>query len=615
MRERAARERGESGQAAIARVIAIAALAIGVVLTVIVLFGNGSGHQYKLLFETGGQLVPGNEVLVAGQAVGTVDELELTEDGQAEVHVTLDRPMMEGTTAAIRLTSLSGVANRYVALHMGPDSGEELPDGATLAADTTSSPVDLDQLFDVFDDPTRKALQNVIAGQATIYGGAEEEANKAYKFLAPGLDSTRRLLAELNSDQVAFEQFLVTGSRVLGAVAERRNDLSELTANANQALGAIAAENEAFDRSLAALPPAMRQANTTFVNLREALDDLDPLVATTGRSTEDLAPVLRELRPVAQKAVPVVGDLSDVFSRDGKNNDLTDALGALPGTERAADRAVPRAQAAIAQTQDEIEVLRPYTPDLLGWLAGLGQAAAAYDANGHYVRVQPAGANLFTWDDPADGDADGDGITSDLIPIPPSEQLADYFLPQFGTGPFLRCPGGSTQAIPLSNPFTDDGALTVPTGESAIPARCPPDEAAGRHRFGPRRGDRPGGHRDRGRRGGEVRGPRDLRQRRLPRHRGGGQDRRREGRRDLRGRRLRGRRGGARGRHRRVRDGGGRHGDRRAGLPGIPRGRLLHHQAAIAPRREVRRVQADGAPCSRFRAAARAGADSRGPAR
>jgi phospholipid/cholesterol/gamma-HCH transport system substrate-binding protein len=466
-----ARARTESREegSAVTRVVAVVALAAAAVLVVLTLFGNGNGHSYSLIFQTGGQLVPGNQVLVAGQAVGTVDEIDLTDSAEAEVKVTLDRPLHEGTTAQIRLTSLSGIANRYVALHMGPDSAPELPEGATLAADETTSPVDLDQLFDLFDDPTRKALRNVIQGQATIYGGAEQEANRAYKFLAPGLDSTRRLLAELNRDQRAFERFLISGSRVLGAVAERRTDLSELTSNANQALAAIAAENAALDRTLGALPPAMRQANTTFVNLRAALDDLDPLIATTGRSTEDLAPFLRELRPVAQKAVPVVGDLSRVFSRDGDRNDLVDALRALPRTNRIAGAAVPRAIAAMNQTQDEIEVLRPYSPDLLGWLAGLGQAGATYDANGHYVRVQPAGANLFTWDDPTDGDADGDGITSDLIPIPPADQLADYQDPVFGTGPFMRCPGASTQAIPLSNPFDDDGALAGICDPTQVP--------------------------------------------------------------------------------------------------------------------------------------------------
>ena len=68
-------------------------------------------------------------------------------------------------------------------------------------------------------------------------------AQQTYKYFAPALSAARRLFAELTSDSRAFSQFLVQGSKALGAIAERRDDLSSLTANANQALGAIASQN------------------------------------------------------------------------------------------------------------------------------------------------------------------------------------------------------------------------------------------------------------------------------------------------------------------------------------------------------------------------------------
>ena len=143
-----------------ARTIAVVAVIAGSVLVVLTLFGNGDGYRYKMLFQTGGQLVPGNQVMVAGQPVGTIDSIELTDDAQAEVDVKLDRPLLEGTTAQIRLTSLSGIANRYIALHMGPDPDAELPDGATLAADD--------------DDLARRprpALQHVRRADARVASG------------------------------------------------------------------------------------------------------------------------------------------------------------------------------------------------------------------------------------------------------------------------------------------------------------------------------------------------------------------------------------------------------------------------------------------------------------
>ena len=177
-------DRGRVGRA-VARVAGIGALVVAVVLVAMLLLGSDSGYRYSLLFENGGQLVPGNEVLVGGQPIGIVDEIVLTDDARAEVAITVDDALHEGTTAGVRSTSLSGVANRYVSVAPGPSSEPEIADGGTIGADKTTSAVDLDQLFNTLDAPTRESLQEVIEGQAGIYTGNTEAARETYKYFAP----------------------------------------------------------------------------------------------------------------------------------------------------------------------------------------------------------------------------------------------------------------------------------------------------------------------------------------------------------------------------------------------------------------------------------------------
>jgi phospholipid/cholesterol/gamma-HCH transport system substrate-binding protein len=454
----------------LARAAAGGALLVGFVLVLVVLFGGSSGNKYHLLFENGGQLVSGNQVLRAGQPIGTVDDVTLTDSGQAEVTISVDEALHQGTSAIIRATSLSGIANRYVSITPGPDNAAELEDGATLAGEKTTSPVDLDQLFNTLTPRTRKALQNVIQGSASLYANHNEGARRTYKYFTPGLSTARRLFAELNRDSRAFSQFLVQGSRALGAIAERRNDLSALTSNANQALGAIAREQSALDTSLQAFPPALRQANTTFVNVRATLDDLTPVINAFKPATKDLAPFLRKLRPVAQRSVPVFRDLRLAINRSGPTNDLTDSLRELPRIERKASKAVPRTIAGLDASQPVIEFARPYMPDLMGFLSKFAEVTSYYDASGHYARVSTAQANLFHYCTPGDTNSHCTGgggpyTTGQLAPIPPSEQFDDL---DFGT--FTRCPGGATQPITGSNPFTDDGALL--TGGQAPNPKC-----------------------------------------------------------------------------------------------------------------------------------------------
>ncbi len=127
------RQSASTGRGAwIARVASGGALLVGLVLVLVVLFGGSSGHTYHLLFQNGGQLVGGNQVLVAGQPIGNIDDISLTKDAQADVTISVDEQLHEGTTAIIRATSLSGIANRYVSITPGPDNAPELGDGATL---------------------------------------------------------------------------------------------------------------------------------------------------------------------------------------------------------------------------------------------------------------------------------------------------------------------------------------------------------------------------------------------------------------------------------------------------------------------------------------------------
>ena len=457
-----------------ARVAAGGALLVGLVLVLVVLFGSSGGHRYHLMFENGGQLVSGNQVLVAGQQIGTVDDVALTDNGQAEVTISVDEPLHEGTTAVIRATSLSGIANRYVSVEPGPNDAPELKDEATLTGEHTTSPVDLDQLFNTFRPRTREALQDVIQGSGAFYASHRQGAQRTYKYFAPALASAQRLFAELTRDSQTFSQFLVQGSRALKLIGDRRNDLSALTANLNRALGAIARENRSLDRSLVAFPPTLRQANTTFVNVREALDKLTPLINDFKPATKNLAPFLRKLRPVAERSGPVLTDLLRALSRPGPGNDLTDSLLETPHVERVASRQIPYAIKGLDSSQPLFRFGRPYMPDLMGFLSKFAEVTAYYDANGHYARVSTAGANLFHYCRPGDTNSHCEGgggpySTGELAPIPPSEQF-DGLKFELRT----PCPGGATQPIPGSNPFTDDGDLL--TGGAPPNPKCDPSD-------------------------------------------------------------------------------------------------------------------------------------------
>jgi phospholipid/cholesterol/gamma-HCH transport system substrate-binding protein len=457
----AGEETGPAGARGVtpARGAALAALAIVVLALLYILLGGNGMHRYSLVFQNASQLVPDNQVLIGGQPVGSVEEIELTEDNLARIEIGIEQQLHEGSTAIVRATSLSGVANHYVSIDPGPNSNRELEDGATLGLGETTTPVDLDQFLNTFPPSVRRGLGEFIRGQSTAYANRGEDARRAYKFFGPALDRTSAFVKELNADQRLFERFVVDTSKLVTVVAERGEQLSSAISNADTAFGAIASQNRAFSASLRELPPVFRQANTTFVNLRAALDDLDPLVETAKPATKDLAPFLAELRPVLSKAVPVFKDLRLSTRREGYANDTAELLGFLPAVQSRAAKTFPRSEAAVQAFQPNLNFARAYTPDIFNGFGKLGQITGYYDGNGHYARVQFA-LNLF--------ERGEDGV---LEPIAPSEQF-DAFGEE---APVRRpCPGGATQDAPDgSSPFVNPPRA----GSSVSPAECAPGDS------------------------------------------------------------------------------------------------------------------------------------------
>ncbi len=115
----------------------------------------------------------------------------------------------------------------------------------------------------------------------------------------------------------------------------------------------------------------------------------------------------------------------------------------------------PRAIRTLDRAQPVVEYARGYTPDLAGWLTKFAEAAAFYDANGHYARVQP----VFS---PANFAAGAPGTAGTLTAVPFADRLNG-----FQTGMKNRCPGGAMQPTPDGSapwPFMGCDPSTTPPG-------------------------------------------------------------------------------------------------------------------------------------------------------
>jgi phospholipid/cholesterol/gamma-HCH transport system substrate-binding protein len=436
----------------VARALTVVALAATVTVVALLMFGGFSGdYKVGVTLDNASQLVTGDQVKVGGVPVGTIDSITLSRDHRAHLKLSISdeglTPLHEGTKAIVRSTSLSGIANRYIALQPGPNSARKIHDGDEIPAANAQDEVDLDEVLNTLDPATQRDLHAATRSSAQIYGTRQidpraiAEANAGLHVLNPALSQSALTTRELARDQAMLARFVVKSADVVSQVSSRPDDLDQLVTNAGGSLGAVAAQSSALESVIAQLPPTLRKTNTSLVNLRATLKDVRPALREARPAAPLLATFLTRLQPVARASRPLVPQVRRAIDRPG-GDDLLGALRSLPPLSKAA---VPAFASTVQTVKDAMPVVRdarPYTPDLLGGLFnGFGGATGGYyDANGHYVRISFQG-NLYSLTGPGS-----------LVPLPPSQQGISGYRNHVNK----RCPGAGTQpAADGSNPFRD----------------------------------------------------------------------------------------------------------------------------------------------------------------
>src|SRR5438270_1676444 len=175
----AAADTGERPMKLLLALLAAGGLAAGLLGN---LFGN---HPYTVTayFLSAEGLTPQNDVVINGARVGKVSSVAIAPDngpsqGGAQVVLEVEgsaAPLHRGTRATIRPKGLLG--NPFVELTPGPPSAATIPSGGTLPLQDTASPVDLDQVMDLFDPQTRARIQTLTREGGTALADRGSDLN------------------------------------------------------------------------------------------------------------------------------------------------------------------------------------------------------------------------------------------------------------------------------------------------------------------------------------------------------------------------------------------------------------------------------------------------------
>lgn len=258
--------------------LAVAAAVLAVVGLRFAFFGGGP-HVVTVDFADADGLVPGNEVRIAGIEAGSVKSVNIVHNGDpgamngigqyAEVQVSIDDthwPLHTGTQFAVRPKGV--LSNVYVSLT--PGHGAETIDlGRPVPVTQTQSPVNIDELSNVFDPKVRDAIRTQIYQGDVMLGGQGDQngaanlngllvnANPLTRDLSPITAVLAQRTPELDRLNTEF-------GTILGELASEDQNLGGVINNGNTLLAAIAAKQDALKGTL-------DHAATTFTQLDQVL--------------------------------------------------------------------------------------------------------------------------------------------------------------------------------------------------------------------------------------------------------------------------------------------------------------------------------------------------------
>lgn len=437
-------------------VVLAAVLTISAGILLWVLSGSGGGYTIHARFANAGQLITGNDVQVAGRKVGTIRDITLTGDGQADVRLSISdgsiTPLRQGSRASIRAVGQAGVASRFIDLTLAPASAPALADGSVLPESQTAGIVDLDALLDTFGPDQRRDVAALIEHSSQVFAGSGSRYfHSMLGKLDPAMGEVQRVLQELSFDRGALARLIHTGALASQAVAAQPSELDGAVVNAAHTLTALAQARDPLGDALHRAPAVLKQARGTLRRTSLAVQAVRPTLRAVPEAAGPLRAVATEAAPALLGAQPAVRDLT------GQLPALRRSLRGLPQLQQPGVAALRAVAPAAEGLRPILRGLRYYAPDfLLGVTNGLaGLLSSSYNRSGHYARL--------SFEVNAQTEVSG---------------LASALLTRFPTVPGLLntrthliapCPGSAAPPAPdHSNPWIPDPSICDP--RDSIPA-------------------------------------------------------------------------------------------------------------------------------------------------
>ena len=351
---------------------------------------NPQGYRFDIAFPNAFNVADQADVRIAGVSVGKVVGKSL--DPQANrtlVTIQMNNqyaPIHRDARAILREKTLLG--ETYIQITPGSRNAPAIPDGGTLGAGQVVPAVQLDQIFNAFDPPTRQAFRVWQQELAKAVHGNDANLNSVLGNLPTFAINLTQLLQVLDIEHSAVVSLVQNGGTTFNALNRDPAALSNLITAGETTFRTTAQVNQALQATFHVFPTFLTESRLTMADLQTFSTNSDPVI-------RELIPVAQQLGPTLRAVNQLSPYLRNLFVKLGPL--VTVSQTGLPATERVLKGLNPGG--LLDQLGPFLEQLNP----ILGWI-GLHQqltsdfitdgAASLFarttsfsgDGTGHYLR-------------------------------------------------------------------------------------------------------------------------------------------------------------------------------------------------------------------------------------
>jgi ABC-type transporter Mla subunit MlaD len=330
---------------------ALIALGVVAVVVAIVLLAGGSGgggYVVRAIFESGGFMVKGEEVRVAGATVGEIESVGVTMPGEidsyeggkpqavpgkAVIVMKIDdagfQDFRSDASCLIRPQSLIG--EKFVDCRPTlprapgtppPPSLKRIPadePGAgqyLLPLENNSTSVDPDLINNIQQLPYAQRFRLIFNELGATLAGRGEDLEQVVKRANPVLRDTDRLFGILNEQRDQLAQLASDSEQILGPLSRQRASVAGFFSNAGAAGQASSEKGAALEASLQKFPHFLIELRHTMRSLEGFSNAAAPVFADLGKAAPSLTSATRALTPfsaastVSLKSLGATGEVA-----------------------------------------------------------------------------------------------------------------------------------------------------------------------------------------------------------------------------------------------------------------------------------------------------------------